>query len=525
MKDNTGRWSHWSDPVQFEAGEPLSVGILNDLRITELMYNPVNASSDGSANNDDYEYIELKNIGDENLNLTVVSFTDGITFDFSDSSVTSLGPGDFVLVVADEAAFESRYGTNLPIAGEYSGKLSNSGENISLTDFWNGTVAEFEYNDGRGWPLSPDGGGHSLVPLSSAILREPEGSLNYGGNWRASTYMGGSPGYDDPEPETTIVLNEIMAHTDYGNLQYPQYDSNDWIEIYNTSPDSINLQNWYLSDDLNNLKKWALPAVDISANSFMSFDEITDFHNPISEGFGLDKAGEQVFLSFLPGTSEDSIVDSVKFKGQENNISLGRYPDGGKYFFRMIPSPESANTDPVPDILFNEIMYHPVDTNDEYIELYNPTPAQVNLENVQGQWRLDGAVDYVFSPSISIPAYGRLVVVGFNPDTDTTRFEAFTAVYNCGTLTSGVDIVGPWSGNLSNAGERLALERPQEPDQLGDTPSWVIVDEVIYADMSPWPDAADGSGKALQRISTTQYFSGNDPDNWLSAFPTPGCEP
>jgi len=207
MKDNTGRWSHWSDPVQFIAGQPLSAGILENLRITEVMYNPAAQPAGNPTDNDEFEFIELKNIGEETLDLTFVSFVDGITFDFSNSSVTSLLPGEFVLVVRNEAAFKSCYGTDLSskIAGEYSGKLSNNGENISLVDFWNGTIVEFEYNDGQGWPVSPDGGGHSLVALNSALVGEPEGSLNYGGNWRASTYIGGSPGRDDPEPLTTIA--------------------------------------------------------------------------------------------------------------------------------------------------------------------------------------------------------------------------------------------------------------------------------------------------------------------------------
>jgi hypothetical protein len=221
MKDNTGRWSHWSIPIQFEAGEPLSTGILNNLRITELMYNPVIPTFDNSTDSDEFEFIELKNIGDEILDLTSVSFIDGITFDFGDGDITSLGPGDFVLVVENKGAFESLYGTSISdkIAGQYNGKLSNDGENISLVDLWNGTIAEFEYNDGRGWPLSADGGGHSLVPLTSALLGEPDGSLNSSSNWRASSYIGGSPGMDDPEPEaadgTGQSLQRISAASYY----------------------------------------------------------------------------------------------------------------------------------------------------------------------------------------------------------------------------------------------------------------------------------------------------------------------
>ena len=63
MKDNTGRWSHWSSPVQFVAGEPLAAGILANLRVTELMYNP--AAPPGGGDNNDFEFLELKNIGDQ----------------------------------------------------------------------------------------------------------------------------------------------------------------------------------------------------------------------------------------------------------------------------------------------------------------------------------------------------------------------------------------------------------------------------------------------------------------------------
>jgi len=91
-KDDTGRWSHWSDPIEFITTEALSAGILDNLRITEVMYNP----PDGSGyDNDEFEFIELKNTGPNSLDLTYVSFVDGITFDFNDSNVTSLDPCDF----------------------------------------------------------------------------------------------------------------------------------------------------------------------------------------------------------------------------------------------------------------------------------------------------------------------------------------------------------------------------------------------------------------------------------------------
>jgi hypothetical protein len=521
-KDNTGRWSHWSDADEFTAGEPLSAGVFANLRITELMYNP---AAGGSYDNEEYEFIELKNTGPNTLDLTYVSFTDGVTFDFNDSNVTSLAPGGFVLVVANQSAFESRYGTgqSSKIAGNYIGSLANGGENVTLQDYYNGIIADFEYGDGRGWPPAADGAGHSLVPLDSAIPPEPEGTLKYGGNWRMSTYMHGSPGAENPAAIESVLINEFMAHTDY-NL--PPYDSNDWIELYNPTASTVSLSSdWYLSDDRDDLTKWAIPSTLITAGSFVSFDEVSGFHNPITSGFGLDKGGEQIFLSYLPGNSSDRVVDCIRFKGQENDVSLGCYPNGGDYWFVMPPSRNLTNNYPhQPAVVINEIIYHPIGPKPEYVELYNPTGSTVNLYNATGTWRLRGigGDDYYFPASSSIASYDVILVVGFDPY-DSVLLNQFISAYGTGSLTPGTDIFGPWDGNLSNASERIALEKPQAPDNLGETPSWVIVDEVIYADYQPFDETADGTGDSLHRVSAAANASGNDPLNWTANTPSPSA--
>ncbi len=523
MKDTSGRWGHWSAPAQFTTLPPMGAGIVENLRITELMYHPAGPAT-GNYTADDFEYIEMKNIGDEPLDLSGVSFTAGITYSFAQAAVKTLGPGEFVLVVRNENAFKSRYGTELSsrIAGAFSGGLKNDGETIRLEDFWNGVIADFEYSDGRLWPTAADGAGHSLVPLAEAIPGQASGSYNYPAFWRASAFCNGSPGADDPEPTTTLLINEVMAHTDYIDPDNPLIDSNDWIELINGSDGPIQLQDYYLSDDPDDLKKWRLPEQTLEAGQRVVFDEVTGFHSPFPSGFGLNKTKEQVLLSYLPGTAEDRVADAVKFAGQENDISLSRYPDGGQCWLATPMTRGQPNAAPTAHVVISEIQYHPADGGEEFVELYNPTGQAVPLFTEQGPWRIKGGVDFDFPAGKSIPAGGRIVIVDFDPLVETVRFNAFKAAFPSTSFIAGVNLFGSWSGDLSNVAEKITLEKPI-PADLPDDPSipWVVVDEVSYYDDAPWPVGADGTGKSIQRISAAATISGCDPTNWQMANPNP----
>ena len=100
--------------------------------------------------------------------------------------------------------------------------------------------------------------------------------------------------------------------------------------------------------------------------------------------------------------------------------------------------------------------------------------------------------------------------------------EDFLSAYEVSRSTPNLQVVGPFPGNFSNSGERVAVKRPQAPDDPGEAVSWVVVDEVIYGDMAPWPVEPDGTGNALQRIYADEEHSSNDPANWRSDDPTPG---
>ncbi len=522
--DATGRASSWSAPVEFVVAESEgTLNLRNYLRITELMYNPPPGG---------FEYVELQNTSSSaSLDLTGVKFTQGIDYSFPQG--TLLPPGGFLLVVGTTnlAGFRAYYGLDagVPIFGPYSGSLNNGGEQLTLRTAAGGTdIVSFSYGDGRAWPQAADGAGHSLAILETAVAGQGASAGDYGGNWRASAYLKGSPGRADPLPPAAPMLNEIAAHTDYEDPAHPEFDSNDWIELYNPTDEAITLgAGWYLSDDGAVLDKWLIPsATVIPARGFVAFDEVTGFHNPTNTGFGLNKSGERVFLSHLPGGGGDRVVDAVTYKGQENGWSWGRYPDGSPWWQALTPPTRGAsNSAPGLGVTLSEIHYHPPDiggtndnTLDEFVEIHNPTAQAVALFNTNGPWRLDGGVSFLFPADATLAPGEFAVVVNFDPVLNPDQLALFRARF--GLTNPAAKIFGPYGGKLNNGSDRVALEMPQAPDLQGDPVDWVIVDEAIYADQSPWPCGTDGTSASLQRQTWGGF--GNNPLVWAGAPPTPG---
>ena len=111
-----------------------------------------------------------------------------------------LAPGERALLVSDLAAFTERYGQavvdNAAAVLEYTGALSNGGEQVKLVDANGSTILDFVYEDGgdvgeEAWPASTDGDGPSLV------VKDTEGNYSSGANWQASSTTHGTPGSDE----------------------------------------------------------------------------------------------------------------------------------------------------------------------------------------------------------------------------------------------------------------------------------------------------------------------------------------
>ncbi|MHC4557334.1 MAG: lamin tail domain-containing protein [Planctomycetota bacterium] len=531
-----GHLSSWGETIELVDKQGVTVDSLSYigdpsdqqryLRITEIMYHPGHG---GPYNEEEYEYIELKNIGTGELRLDEVKLTSGVYYEFAAGANLYLGAGEHILIVKNRDAFASRYDTSgMNIApGAYTGSLGNAGEKVNLEDLTNSTILEFAYDDD--WYYNTDGEGFSLTIRD---VNNPNlDGWDEKNSWRASVYVGGSPGQDDsgiiPDPGT-VVINEVLAHS-HDTLP-------DWIELYNTTETTINIGGWYLSDSGSVLKKYRIAeGTMLKANEFLVLAEDANFGPGSSDagclvGFRLSKNGECVYLSAAEGGILLGYRDMEDFGASPRGESFGRYfkNSTGNFNFVLMDytTKGSANAYPkVGPIVINEIMYNPESGNqsEEYIELYNMGPEEVTLyDSIESEpWKFTDGIDYTFpsGPGVAIPVGGHLLVV--------KDLTAYLAKY--GLPPSGELILGPYNGALNNSGEKLELSMPGDEDGSG-TRYYIRVDRVNYSDGSHpqnepgsvdlWPTAADGGGASLGRIAPEHY--GNDPKNWEATVPTPG---
>ncbi|MBI9017808.1 MAG: lamin tail domain-containing protein [Phycisphaerae bacterium] len=487
--------------------------VADNLRISELMYHPEDPNT---------EFIELQNTGDETINLNLVEFTKGVDFVIGD---VALAPGEYALIVENIDDFNNKYDMGLNVIGQYAGRLDNDGEHIKFNDPLGIAIQSFDYKDS--WYDLTDGLGFSLTMVNPSSHDLLDWDSKYG--WRSSLSQNGTPGYvDNVLPANSIVINELLAHS--------HTNDPDWIELYNTTDQDINISGWFLSDsaiDSTIILKYEFPInTIIPANGYFVLVQDETFGNISADGchvpFAFSEAGETVYLySGENGQVNGYYQTQQKFDASDTGISLGRYEkaelSGGYDFVRMEPTKGSINNEPLlSPIVITEIFYKPPSgTAYEFIELYNRSGSAIALvtevsteisdsETVTEyiSWRIEGT-GYEFPNNTTIAAGERIILAK-----DPTKYASIPC--RC---------FGPYDGELDNGGEELEIRIPgdKEFDKLR---YWIPLEKIEYSDGShpvgsdPWPISADGGGDALHRNNINIY--GRDYSNWYAANPTPG---
>jgi hypothetical protein len=239
----------------------------------------------------------------------------------------------------------------------------------------------------------------------------------------------------EPNPGD-VVINEFVSD--------PTDESNEWIELYNTTDSNIDLANWTIEDGTKNQK--SLTGHSVPANNFLVLEKGTDFT------FALNNSGDIIILKKHAGAIE-TIIDKVTygtFTNDEDTVasdnaptaddpnSVARKLDGGdtdndladfsatttltKNLANTITAPPSEETGgvstpteitpssppswPVGALLINEFVADPTDGEVEWIEFYNPGSAVINLNS----WKIEDGGETATTLSGSVGPLGFYVL-------------------------------------------------------------------------------------------------------------------
>lgn len=136
-----------------------------------------------------------------------------------------------------------------------------------------------------------------------------------------------------------VVINELMA-ANVGDVISPAINFDSWIELYNPSDEDVSLVGMYLSDDVNNLKRWEIPHGTVPAKGYLVLwlgsDQIDDWQAP----FKLDCDGGTICLSDASG----NLIASEDYPKAISHTAYARKTDGGdEWDWTATPTPGETN--------------------------------------------------------------------------------------------------------------------------------------------------------------------------------------
>ena len=218
------------------------------------------------------------------------------------------------------------------------------------------------------------------------------------------------PGQKDDEPvdptvnakrPTSLRISEVLAKNAYSIADHDG-DRSDWVELVNTTDQPIDLSVWYLSDNPNNLKKWALPKISLPGGGYGIFflsgkneadPNGAEYHANFSLG-----AGETLFL-YNDRTGELDWVTVPENLGDNVSIGLSEYNE--QVYYRY-PTPNAPNGHgdkdaealgffPSDGVYISEVCaIHKRGTGEkDWIELHNGGSGSVSLDG----WYLSDSID------------------------------------------------------------------------------------------------------------------------------------
>ena len=139
-----------------------------------------------------------------------------------------------------------------------------------------------------------------------------------------------------------LLINEFLASNDTYPDEHGEFD--DWVELYNPTPCTVNLNGIYITDDLTDPTKYQ---IELGLDSLLAQGEYVIIwcdndseQGPFHTDFKLSAGGEQLGVLFADGLTW---ADSLSWGEQTVDISYGRYPNGGDSWDFLTPTPGASN--------------------------------------------------------------------------------------------------------------------------------------------------------------------------------------
>ena len=133
-----------------------------------------------------------------------------------------------------------------------------------------------------------------------------------------------------------VKINEISATNETFVNEY--WKKNDWVELYNTTDEPIDVEGMYLSDNPDKPQKYQISRENSEASTIIQPHGFLivwcDKLAPISQlhaNFKLAKEGGEVLLT----AADESWTDRLSYTEHEPDETIGRYPDGAAEVFMM----------------------------------------------------------------------------------------------------------------------------------------------------------------------------------------------
>lgn len=188
-----------------------------------------------------------------------------------------------------------------------------------------------------------------------------------------------------------VYINEVVSNNK--SIIRDSGDYYDYIEIYNSSNESINLDGFYLSDDINDLKKWQFNDIILKEDDYLLvFASGLDFCSSYCHtNFKLNDIGETIILSDNKG----NILSKVDYPHLDRDIAYGYINNEYKIMNEATPGYKNVNVEfqksnlTNNDIEISEYITHNTRVNYDlygnyydWVELHNISSSIVTLENV-----------------------------------------------------------------------------------------------------------------------------------------------